>query len=75
MIEWQAPLDGSSVSLLTQTVQRPASDGNGWAGPLSKVALVLLVVWLVVAAAFIAFVAVARRSKRRRREQALRHLR
>lgn len=75
VIEWQAALDGSSVSLFTQTVQQPASAGNGWAGPLSSVALVLLVVWVVAAAAFITFVAVARRSKRRRREQALRHLR
>jgi hypothetical protein len=75
VIEWVAPLDGTSLSLLTQTVQRPASEGNGWARPVSTIALVLLVVWVVAAGAFIAFVAVARRSKRRRREQALRHLR
>lgn len=75
VIEWTAPLDGTSVSLLTQTVQQPASEGNGWARPLSTIALVLLIAWVVAAGAFIAFVAVARRSKRRRREQALRHLR
>jgi hypothetical protein len=73
-IEWTAPLDGTSVSLLTQTVQQPASAGNGWARPLSTVSFTLLLVWVVVAAAFIAFVAIARRSKRLRRERALRHL-
>lgn len=73
-IQWEAPLDGSQLSVLVQTVQRPASGGS-WAGPVSKVALVLLIVWLVLAAAFIVFVAVARRSKRRRRSHALRNLR
>jgi hypothetical protein len=75
VIEWQAPLDGSEVSLLTQTVQRPAGSGNSWAGPLSDIAFALLIVWLVLAAAFIVFVAVARRSRRRRRSHALRNLR
>lgn len=65
-IEWEAPLDGTPLNVLVQTVQRPASGGN-WAGPLSTVALVLLVVWLVLATAFIVFVAVARRRKSRRR--------
>lgn len=74
-IQWQAALDGTSTELLIQTVQEPAGGGNGWARPLSTVALVLLVVWVLAAAAFITFVAVARRSKRRRREQALRNLR
>lgn len=71
-IEWVAPLDGSQVNVLVQTVQRPASGGS-WAGPVSKVALVLLIVWLVLATAFIVFVAVARRRRSRRR--ALRRLR
>jgi hypothetical protein len=75
VIEWQAALDGTEVSLFTQTVQQPASAGNTWAKPLSSLALVLLILWVVLAASFIAFVALARRSKRRRREQALRHLR
>lgn len=74
VIEWQAPLDGTSVNLYTATVQRPAGTGGAWAGPLSTAALIALVVWLVVAAAFIAFVAVARRKKRSRREHALRGL-
>ena len=75
VIEWKAPLDGSSVGLLTQTVQRPAGSGNSWARPVSNVALVLLAVWVALSVAFITFVAVARRSKRRRRERALRGVR
>jgi hypothetical protein len=75
VIEWTAPLDGSSVPLLTQTVQRPAGSGNSWARPVSDIALVLLVIWLVLAVSFIVFVTVARRSKRLRRERALRHVR
>jgi hypothetical protein len=74
VIEWRAPLDGSELRLLTQTVQRPAGSGNSWAQPLSNIAFVLLVVWLVLSIAFIVFVAVARQSKRRRRSRALRNL-
>lgn len=74
VIEWAAPLDGTSVDLLTQTVQRPAGSGNSWARPVSNIAFVLLVVWLVLSIAFIVFVVVARRSKRKRRQRALRHL-
>jgi hypothetical protein len=75
VIEWTAPLDGSSVNLYTATVQRPAAAGGAWASPLSTAAFVALVVWIAVAGTFIAFVAVARQTKRRRREQALRRLR
>jgi hypothetical protein len=75
VIEWKAPLDGTPVDLLTQTVQRPAGSGNSWARPLSNVAFVLFVGWLAISVAFIVFVAVARRSKRRRRERGLRSLR
>ncbi|MDJ0768537.1 MAG: hypothetical protein QNJ12_07065 [Ilumatobacter sp.] len=74
VIEWVAPLDGTSVNLRTDTVQRPAGSGNAWASPLATVALVALVVWLVVSAAFIAFVAIARRNKRMRRRRALARL-
>jgi hypothetical protein len=73
-IEWTAPLDGTSVNLLTQTVQRPAGTGGAWAGPLSTISLIALIVWLIVATAFIGFVVVARGAKRRRRERALRNL-
>jgi hypothetical protein len=75
VIEWTAPLDGTSVNLYTATVQRPASEGGAWAGPLSTAALIALVVWVALALAFIAFVALARGSKRRKREHALRKLR
>ena len=75
VIEWSAPLDGSSVNLYTATVQRPADEVGAWAGPLSTVAFVALVVWVALSVAFIAFVAIARGSKRRRRERALRQLR
>src|SRR4029079_17666562 len=43
VIEWKAPLDGTSFALLTQTVQRPAGSGNSWARPLSNVAFVLFI--------------------------------
>ena len=65
-VEWTAPLDGSSTDLATRTVQRPSS-GSAWAGPLSVLALVLLVVWVVVAGLFIAHVTNARRRRRARR--------
>jgi hypothetical protein len=71
VIEWVAPLDGSSVDLFTSTVQRPAGSGGAWAEPVSQVAFVALIVWVVLAAGFIAFVAWARRKKRARRERAL----
>ncbi len=74
VIEWRAPLDGTTTNLYVQTVQRPASEGSGWAGPVATIALILLVAWVIVAGAFLAFVAVARRNKRRRREERLRRL-
>jgi hypothetical protein len=74
VIEWRAPLDGTTVNLYTATVQRPAGSGSSWAAPMATVALVALVAWSVLAIAFIAFVVVARRAKRVRRERALRRL-
>ncbi len=71
VIEWVAPLDGTSVELNTSTVQRPAGSGGAWAEPVSQVAFVALIVWVAVATAFIGFVAWARRKKRARRERAL----
>lgn len=75
VIEWTAPLDGTSVNLYTATVQRPAGAGDEWAAPLSTAAFVGLTVWVALAVAFIGFVAVARGNKRRKREGALRDLR
>jgi hypothetical protein len=65
-LEWDAPLDGTSVDLATTTVQRPASGGS-WARPLSVLALVLLLGWLAVAGAFLVSVARIRRRRRARR--------
>ena len=73
VIEWQAPLDGSTTDLYVQTVQL-SSGGSAWAGPLATISLVLLVVWVVMATGFIVFVAVARRNKARQREARLRRL-
>lgn len=73
VVEWEAPLDGTTVNLYIETVQRPGGT-NGWAGPVSTIALVALVAWIVVATIFIAFVALARRAKRRRRDARLRRL-
>lgn len=75
VIEWEAPLDGSSVDLLAETVQRPADEAGAWAGPVSTIALVALIAWIAAAVLFIGFVAIARNNKRRRRERALRDLR
>ena len=74
VIEFLAPLDGSSLNVFTATVQRPAGEGGAWASPLSTAAFAALVVWVLLTSAFIAFVAFARGSKRRRRERALRQL-
>ena len=74
VIQWVAPLDGSSVNLYMATVQRPAGEGSTWAGPVSTISFAALVIWVAVAGAFIAFVALARKNKRRHREQRLRHL-
>ncbi len=71
VIQWVAPLDGSSIELFTSTVQRPEGSGAAWAKPLSQIAFVAFVAWVVAAAAFIGFVAWARRQKRARRERAL----
>jgi hypothetical protein len=61
-LQWDAPLDGTSVDLATRTVQRPAS-GGGWARPVAVVALVLLVGWLIAAGLFIAYVVRARQRR------------
>lgn len=74
VIEWKPSLDGSPTPIEYQTVQRPASSGNSWAGPLATVSLVALVAWVALSVVLIGAVAAARRNKRRRRERALRSL-
>jgi hypothetical protein len=65
-VEWDAPLDGSSVDLAATTVQRPARGGS-WARPVSVLALVLLLGWLVAVVVFMVSVARVRRRRRARR--------
>ena len=67
VFQWSAPLDGSSVNVTTQTVQRPA-EGGSWAEPVATAALIALIVWIVLAVGFIAFVlgARAKRAQNRR---------
>lgn len=68
VIEWAAPLDGSSVEIVFATVQRPASGGS-WARPLATLTLVALVVWVVLSVVVITLVVVARRRRSRRRRR------
>jgi hypothetical protein len=64
-LEWEAPLDGTSVDLTTRTVQRPASGGS-WARPVSVAALVLLLAWIAAVVAFVVSVVRVRRRRRAR---------
>lgn len=73
-IERVAPTDGSVLNIYTETVQRPASEGNTWAGPLATASMIALVVWVVVSVAFIVLVAIARQRRKRRRARALSNL-
>src|SRR4029453_9419427 len=66
VFQWTAPPDGASVSVTTQTVQRPA-EGGSWAGPLATAAMIALIVWIVLSVAFIAFVLGARRKRAQHR--------
>lgn len=75
VVAWEAPLDGTATAVEYQTLQRPADSGAAWAGPVSKLALGALIVWVVASVGFITFVVIARRSRRRRRNHALRNLR
>lgn len=68
VVEWQAPLDGSSISVAATTVQRPA-EGGSLARPLATAALVALITWVVLSAGFIGFVVVGRRRRARRRQR------
>lgn len=65
-LEWDAPLDGTSVDLATRTVQHPASGGS-WARPVSVLALVLLLAWIAALVAFVVSVVRVRRRRRARR--------
>lgn len=62
---WDAPLDGSSVDVATTTIQR-ADEGASWAGPLSWLALALLVTWLALVVVVVLATVRARRRRRQR---------
>ncbi|MBA3286454.1 MAG: hypothetical protein H0U21_00315 [Acidimicrobiia bacterium] len=59
---WDVPLDGTSVELTTETVQRPA-EGGWWARPLAVIASVALVAWLALATALAISVLRTRRAR------------
>jgi hypothetical protein len=68
VFQWDAPLDGSSVRALAQTVQRPASGGS-WSEPLATAALIALIVWVAFSAGVIIAVLLARQARATRRAQ------
>lgn len=72
-VTWDAPLDGAAQDLATTAEQRP-DRGPAWAGPLSWLALLLLLVWLVVVGLVGVAVVRARRRRAARRERAVRRL-
>lgn len=63
-LTWTVPLDGSSQSLVTTSVEEGPSDT--WS-TVATVLLVLLALWVVVAGTFILYVVLARRRRRTRR--------
>ena len=73
-VTWVAPLDGTAQDLATTTEQRP-DRGPAWAGPLSWLALLLLVAWLAVVGVVGWAIMQARRRRAARRDRALSRLR
>lgn len=73
-VTWDAPLDGTAQDLATTTEQRP-DRGPAWAGPLSWLALLLLVGWLVLVGVVGWAIMRARRRSAARRNRALDRLR
>jgi hypothetical protein len=69
-VVWSAPLDGS-VAQVTATSVLSEGSGGGWAGPVSTVALVLLIAWLIVG---ITLAVLVIRARSRRRNRPLRRL-
>jgi hypothetical protein len=67
-LSWVVPMDGSATDVATATELKDPK--NIWAAPLSKAALIALVVWIVISIGFITYVVIARR--RRAALQALR---
>lgn len=69
-VVWSAPLDGSTAPLTLRAELGP-EPGASWAGPLSVLALVLLVLWI---AAGITLAVMVSRARARRRSRPLRRL-
>jgi hypothetical protein len=68
-VVWSAPLDGSVADVTARSVL--SEGGGGWAGPVSTLALVLLIAWLIVGIALAVLVV---RARSRRRNRPLRRL-
>lgn len=64
-LRWEAPLDGSSDDLATRVVLSGDS-GSTWAGPVSTVALGLLLLWLV-GGVVLGYRVISTRNRRRHR--------
>jgi hypothetical protein len=69
-VVWVAPLDGSVVEVGARSVLSEGGS-SGWAGPVSTIALVLLIAWLI---AGIVVAVLVTRARRRRRSRPLRRL-
>jgi hypothetical protein len=67
---WSAPLDGSVADVTARSVLSEGG-GGGWAGPVSTLALVLLIAWLIVGIALAVLIV---RARSRRRHRPLRRL-
>jgi hypothetical protein len=65
-VVWDLALDGSTTDLATAAVLRAGDDDGGWAGPVSTVALVLLIAWLIAGVALVILVVRARQRRRNR---------
>lgn len=73
-VTWEAALDGTAQDLATTAEQRP-DRGPAWAGPVSWLALLLLIGWLVLVAVIGRAIVTARRRRAARRDRALHRLR
>jgi hypothetical protein len=64
-VVWSAPLDGSVEEVTARSVLSEGGGGGGWAGPVSTIALVLLIAWLLVGFVLADLVVRARRRRSR----------
>jgi hypothetical protein len=70
-VVWSAPLDGSVAEVTARSVLSEGDSGDGWAGPVGTIALVLLIAWLLVGIVLAVLVV---RARSRRHNRPLRHL-